>query len=49
MSEMNTYTISATWGKSCNYVPASVYPFVWDGSLSVSGGEVTYLDKLHYR
>ena len=49
MANKGIHTISVTWGKSCNYLPASMYPFVWDGSLDVKDGEVTYLDKLHYR
>ena len=43
-----TSVVSVTWGKSCTYVPHSTEAFSWDGSLSVDGGAVLYLDLLEY-
>ncbi|MBR2838291.1 MAG: hypothetical protein IKE55_05900, partial [Kiritimatiellae bacterium] len=43
-----TSVVSVTWGRSCTYVPHSNEAFSWDGSLSVDGGEVLYLDLLEY-
>ena len=43
-----TSVVSVTWGRSCNYVPHSTEALSWDGSLSVDGGAVLYLDLLEY-
>ena len=44
----NQQIISITWGKSCNYLPASVEPIRWDGSASITGGQLLRADLLHY-
>ena len=44
----NYHIISITWGKSCNYLPASVEPIRWDGSASITGGQLRRADLLHY-
>lgn len=42
------YILSITWGKSCNYLPASVEPIRWDGNASITGGQLLRADLLHY-
>lgn len=46
---MKKKLISVTWGKSCNYLPASVEPICWDGTLRVENAAVIYADLLHCR
>lgn len=43
-----TSVVSVTWGRSCTYVPHSTEPLSYDGSLSVDGGSILYLDRLGY-
>lgn len=46
---MNNIMISMTWGKACNYLPASVEPICWDGTAKVENGSVCHADLLHYK
>jgi len=45
---MTNYIISITWGKACNYLPASVEPICWDGTAKIADGQLEHADLLRY-
>lgn len=44
----DSFVISITWGKSCNYLPASVEPICWDGCARISSGQLQQADRLEF-
>jgi len=44
---MSKHIISITWGRSCNYIPHSIEPICWDGSISLKNGTLTKAELLH--